>query len=123
MQTKTKPRRIALLLAMYGALIIFLSATNPKTVSSIFLVLPVLWLFSCLFLTLIWFVPQFRREIGVSGSFQSIARAAILAGVPSGLLLLQSINQLTLKDIMLLALFGAVALVYSKRFQLQRKRE
>lgn len=123
MKNNTRPRRIALLLSMYGALLIFLATTNPKDVSSVLLALPIVWLFACLFLSMVWFNPLGMPELPGDGQVKRYAKAAIIAGIPSGLLLLQSINQLTPKDILLLAVFGGAALSYSRRFQLLQKRE
>ncbi len=123
MPTIKNPRQVALLLSMYGALIIFLASTNPRSMPSIALVLPVAWLFACIALTVFWLLPLLNPATLLQGRAKRLTRALLIAGVPSGLLLLQSIDQLTLKDMLLFGFFGVVALAYSRRFQLERKRE
>ena len=123
MQKIKKLRQFALLLTMYGALLIFLATTNPRNTASVVLIMPVAWLFLTLVLTVFWAASYVAAHVTEQSRYRPLTRALLIAGVPSGLLLLQSINQLTPKDILLIGIFGGLALVYSKRFQLQRKRD
>jgi hypothetical protein len=123
MKQQKTARKLALLLSMYGALLIFLSTTNPRNLHPLLLVLPVLWLFAALTISIFWMSKYVLPNSSNESSSKLLGKALLFAGIPSGLLLLQSIDQLTAKDIFLVGLFGVIAVTYSRRFQLARKRE
>lgn len=124
MSIRSRPKKAALLLSMYGALFLFFANTSPRNLYPLLLVLPVLWFFVALSISLYWIsmvIPSEKQALLTKA--QRISRSCLIAGIPSGLLLLQSIDQLTLKDLLLVSLFGIIALSYSRRFQLLQKRE
>lgn len=47
--------------------------------------------------------------------------AAVIAGVPVGFLLLNSVDQLTVKDIGLITLLSVVLVAYASRFRMREK--
>lgn len=121
MRHKIPTRRVALLLSMYGALLIFLASTSPKNLHPVLLIAPIAWLFVTVVLTLRLFNQS--KPGSNEGSISATSRSLIIAGALAGLLLLQSIDQLTLKDILLLVLFSGLTLLYVKRFKLIQKRD
>jgi len=106
---------------MYGALLLFLSTTKPTNLPVILLLVPLTWLFVCLLATIILIAGYFRLNLGNESIYKQVSYASLLALIPTGLLLLQSINQLTAKDIMLCIVFAVIALVYVRRFRLSQK--
>lgn len=104
---------------MYGALFLFIANTDPHDLSAWLLVLPVILLFGCLFMTLYWLPYVWRADSGI----RRIAVAGIIAGTPCIVLLLRSMGQLTGKDVLLMVVFGAVTYVYADRIKFSRKRQ
>lgn len=110
-------KRILILSILYGGLGIFLLTTNPNSLPIWLVITPVLWLFVTLvysFFSLIsMFSPRSPRPRKVWLSF-------MLALLPTMLLLLKSINQLSPKDILLLLVLSVLGLFYSSRLRAAR---
>lgn len=120
---KTPIKRIYLIGCMYVLLFLFLGATNPDELPVIFLILPVVWLFATLVLTILALASFFKLNVSQDSTLRQVGYASLAASIPTGLLLLQSINQLTAKDTFLYLIFAVVALVYVRRFRFSRKNE
>lgn len=124
MANKTKNQKTKIYLAgLWIILAGFLLSTNPAKLSAALLVVPVLLLFVCLAGSI-----YFLQNVSVfGGGDRSAAKkfglAVLLAAIPSFLLLLRSINQLTLKDLALLLILALVAWSYVKRFKFSQKIE
>jgi len=86
-------------------LFVFLISTNPTSVPSFFLVVPFMLMFVCLFLATVSYLEQLgfsrRRRLRMS---------VLCAGLPCVLLVLQSIDQLTARDV--LAVVGFFGLLF-----------
>ena len=103
-----------LLVAMYVLLFIFLIFTNPKKLPVLFLILPVIWFWACLSLSLylgMRIIPSRRINKSRNDMIYSIA----IAGFVCLLLLLRSVNQLNSKDVVLVLILFLVARPYLRR--------
>ena len=116
-------KRIGMVVGMYGVLFIFLATTNPTSLPVAALLAPLLWFYGCLVVSIMLVLHVMKRSEQPAGNYKDVSYAAVLGGIPIGLLLLQSINQLTLKDILLITIFSLMALMYVTRFRLARKLE
>ena len=96
--------------AASATLFFLLIGTNPTQLPSWLLVVPFILLFSA-----IWSISfsNFRSH-GLS-RLRSVRLSLVLAGLPVSLLLLQSIGQLTVRDIMTILAFFALAYFYISR--------
>jgi len=102
----------SIIISSIAGLILFgiLIGTNPTELPSIILMVP----FTLLF-TIIWCLSfsNFRKR-GMS-RLRSVRLSLVLAGLPVSLLLLQSIGQLTPRDITTILAFFALAYFYISR--------
>ena len=104
-------RHVSMVLAVSTLLFVgILLMTNPTTLSSVFLIAPFLLLFIILWSAsfLIMRSAQFSR-------LRSARLSLLVGGVPVGLLLLQSIGQLAIRDVIIILLFFAIAYFYVAR--------
>jgi hypothetical protein len=114
-------KSLAWLIILYGGLIFFLLHTNPNKLSISWLLVPFIWLFVALFYTfklminLLWLPPAGKH------SKKQVSVAAICAAVPTLILILGSINQLTIKDILLLVALGFGGLFYIGKLRFIRR--
>ncbi len=115
---KSRIKKFVLLALMYTSFFVFLFTTNPNKLAIGWLIAPFVWLFIILFLTALliidWLTPLARFQQ------RRLSLAALIAIVPTLILLLDSINQLTLKDGLLIAVFGAIASFYAAKFKIQK---
>jgi hypothetical protein len=103
-------RTIVILAGCFLALIVLFFTTDPNSVPSSILVLPFLLLF-LLLLTAIYVLLQTR---GVP-SHKSLKIGALGAVAPLALLVLQSIGQLTVRDVLVLAALFGLSYFYISR--------
>lgn len=104
--------------AVYAAVLIgsacFFSFTNPRTVPSIVLIGGFLLLFTVIYMT----ARLMLKIIGLHGRL-TIPQYRVLtlgaAALPTFLLALQSIGQLTVRDVTTIALFFVIAVFYIMR--------
>jgi len=89
---------------------IMLTATNPTKLSSLALIVP----FFLLFLIL-WCASFLLLRASNLGRNRSLRLGIVLSGLPIGLLLLQSIGQLTIRDVITILVFFGVAYFYIDR--------
>lgn len=112
-------KQIALPASLYFAFFVFLFATDPNKLPIGWLLLPFVLLFGAIFLTILY-VQRLKRQKPSNSSTKGFATAAILAAIPTFLLLLDSINQLTLRDALIFIVFAIVALFYVRRMSFAR---
>lgn len=98
----------------FGLLLIFLGFTNPATLPSFLLVIP----FTLLFTTLYAISYILLRKMGLR-RLRSLRLGIVCAGLPVSLLLLQSIGQLTVRDVLTILIFFGVAYFYISRIAAQ----
>lgn len=101
---------IYLVLATVTALALLLFGTNPRSISSVALVAPFVLIFLLLFLL----GSSFFRTKGFTRKTSWIV-AAFIAVLPTLLLVLQSIGQLTIRDVATIAALFAIAYFYVTR--------
>lgn len=116
---KATIRRTIILLAIWAGFIAFLLMTDPNKLSIGWLLIPFAWLFAAIFVT-VRFVSRFLSPNGSSRSRRSFVLALVAASVPTLLLLLDSINQLTPKDVLLIIGLGIGGFFYVRRLNLAR---
>ncbi len=114
-------KKASLFIALYGGLVLFLLTTNPASLPLPLLVLPFLWLYLCLLVGFYFLLYGVRRLLrGTKGrSNRLIVLASLFALIPTSLLVLQSIDQLSLKDILLMFIFALLVSFYISRLQLK----
>lgn len=111
------------LVGMWLLLFVFMSLTNPEKLSAVLLISPVVWLFICLFST-VYAIQNYQRGVRMADlSVKNIGFSAVVALLPTSLLLLKSINQLTTKDLILMGVLAAIAFNYVRRFKFSYKIE
>jgi len=99
-------KRLIFLFLIYGGLLAFLMATNPNKLSITWLLVPFIWLFFAVFYSLLTvFQVIDRMTTRLQSRQKQYSIAAVAATLPSLLLLLDSVHQLTLKDGFLLTAF------------------
>lgn len=107
------------ILVFYGALIVFVLCTNPRELAVGWLLVPFVLLYGGLYLT---FKQLFSRKVG-QGTRQLRPQARLMAGVaaatPTLILLLDSVNQLTIRDTLLLLSFGLAGVFYVSRLNFE----
>ncbi len=110
--SRRKIYQIAKLLGLYIALFLWLFLTDPRKLSIILLIVPFGLLFAAVFMTVSLLIKQFLPRMG-----QSKRRivAACIAGLPCFLLILSSVNQLTWRDVALVAFLSIILLFYANR--------
>lgn len=103
-------RSIILSACSAAILLALLMSTSPNGLSSFVLVIPFILVF-----TIIWalsFSSFRKKEIS---RLRSVRLSLVLAGLPVSLMLLQSIGQLTPRDIITIFAFFALAYFYISR--------
>jgi len=109
--------RVVILIILYLSGPLFLIVTNPQNLPIPFLMLPFLWLFLVLFITILFIE---RLILPTLSSRKKFIIAGIFSLVPMLLMVLQSIHQLTLKDILLVIGFVIISIFYLSRLDLVR---
>lgn len=92
------------------ALIVFLTVTNPATLPSFLLIIP----FALLFTAIYAVSYAAMRSLGLR-RLRGLRLSLVGAGLPVSLLLLQSIGQLTLRDVLTILVFFMLAYFYISR--------
>lgn len=111
-------RRLIITLLTFGLLLVFLMSTDPTKIKVGWLIVPFILLFITLFygarLILDWLnyaTSNRKKQLGI---------ASLIAIAPTAILLLDSINQLTLRDSLLVIFVAAVSVFYVTKFQLRK---
>lgn len=111
-------KRVFLLAIMYGGFISFLLTTNPNKLTIGWLIVPFIWLFVCLFFSVLLIMDVFA--IRLARTKRQLSIATLIAIVPTTLLLLDSVNQLTLRDVLLILIFGTLAVFYTSKLEISK---
>ena len=113
--TRLRRKKIVTLILLYVGLIIFLFTTDPDKLPIAVLILPFIWLFFCLFTTFLFLFGFIEKKIRISAKPKRYELALLCAALPTLLLLLKSIGQLTIRDtIILLCLYALLVFYISK---------
>ena len=105
-------------LVMYLGLVIFLLSTRPVNLPVGALLVPVIWFFLAMFNTvLLAFDLAVRPRQRLSFLKKRYAVAALGAGSPTLLLILNSISQLTARDVLIVLVFTIATLFYLQRIK------
>lgn len=104
---------------MYGLLFLFLGTTDPRNLPILLLIVPVVWLFCCLSLTIFLCINFYGSKDRLTKR-KDIVYAVGGAGVLCVILLLRSVNQLNAKDVMLIIIFFAIAFFYVSKIRIAK---
>lgn len=111
-------KRLFVPFVLYGGLVTFLISTNPNKLAIGWLLLPFVWLF----ITLEWTAMAiFKHMNGRYKPRRPRTVAIALAALPTIALLLDSINQLTIRDGILIVVFGLVGAFYISKFNFSHR--
>jgi hypothetical protein len=103
---------LARVIGLYLALFLWLSLTDPRKLPIVLLIVPFVLLFAAVFMTISLILKQFMPRLSVTK--RRIA-AGCVSGLPSFLLILSSVNQLTWRDVALVAFLSIILLFYASR--------
>jgi hypothetical protein len=113
MRSNRKVAITSIVLAFAG--IGFLVLTNPQTLAPIVLIVPFILFFLSLFFAVIFVTTVITKTDQPTIKRKSFLFSILLAGYPVMLLLLQSIGQLSLRDVITLTLLFGVSALYIGR--------
>jgi hypothetical protein len=112
-------RRIVRIGLLVAALALLLALANPQAVPSVLLIVPFVLLFFVIFLSVLQVVGFLRSHDDDKIAGFSLRRpwvvAALVAGIPVLMLILQSIGQLTVRDVVTILVLFSVAYFYIAR--------
>lgn len=111
-------KKMAVPIVLYLLFFVFLFSTDPNKLSVGWLLVPFVLLFGALFSTVS--LLQQRKHGQKRGLGKTVATAVVLAAIPTFLLLLDSINQLTLRDVLIFVIFSVLVLFYIRRLKFSR---
>lgn len=114
---KKLTRKLLIPTILYGGLLVFLFSTNPRNLPVGWLLVPFLWLFIALFWTFMHVLPYTSSEYRPK---RVLLTSVFGATLPTLALLLDSVNQLTVRDAILLVGFGALGFFYASRINFGR---
>lgn len=110
-------------LVSYIAVICFFSLTLPKSLPSTALITPFVLIFAALYYSAIGTFSLIRGErrqmVGGVRASRSRMLATLIAGVPTLLLVMRSIGQLGLRDIVTVVVICIVAYFYVMKFSVR----
>lgn len=104
---------------MYAGLFGFLFLTNPRSSPLILLVVPFVWIYLAIFFASYYFMHRVVGWVAQRSMSRrrSLAVASLCAFVPTSILILKSINQLTIRDIAIVSIFGFIMAFYINRLK------
>ena len=108
---KTRPQFISVVLS-YVLLAILLMTTNPESMPLPVIIIPFIVIFICLFLTIDLVAGHLLKNINTKSR---VRISIILAIFPVLIMVLQSINQLTLRDVAISLLLFFLLIFYFKK--------
>jgi hypothetical protein len=119
MMRKTFASKSVRLVGLYVAMALFLTITDPSRLPSVLLIVPFAAIFACLYFTIMALVHFFRSEESEMVVGLKVRRprllAAVVAGFPVLLLVLQSIVQLTVWDAIITLVIFLLVYMYVSR--------
>lgn len=107
-------KKSVILVVPYALLLFFLLNTNPLKLPVVLLFIPFILFFLSTAITILYFLSLFTLKKGQNRK-RNILRALCLGALPTTILALQSINQLTLRDGLILFAFIALLVLYIGR--------
>lgn len=107
-----------ILLAAILILTVFLSVTNPNDLPIGLIFIPISLIYIALFAVGRLVYELISSVNSRDRSNKSTIFSVIFAAIPTVLLLLRSINQLTIKDLLLIGLLGSVLMFYASVLKL-----
>lgn len=108
----TKFRRLIRVVLVWLTLFAWLALTDPRKLPIVLLIVPFGLLFAAIFLTVSSII---RRFLPRTGQGKRRLAAGCIAGLPAFLLILSSVNQLTWRDVALVAFLSIFLLFYASR--------
>lgn len=102
----------ARVMGLYAVLFLWLLLTDPRKLPIVFLIVPFGLLFAAIFMTVSLVLKQFMPRLSVN---KRRLAAGCVSGLPSFLLILSSVNQLTWRDVALVAFLSIILLFYASR--------
>lgn len=115
----TRTTNILLLAGSYGGLLLFLLSTNPSSMPAGLLILPSAWFMLSSLLLVEFLLRNYSRGSLGNSTSKRLLYSTTIAALPSLLLVMSSINQLTLKDVLLFVSFLSVAGLYINKLQVR----
>lgn len=103
-----------------GALIMLLLFTNPNRLPLAIILFIIVLFYVCLSLVIVQVLQAINMSKKNFISNRYILNSFFIALFPTSLLMLISINQLTLKDFLLLLVFGVLVLLYISKFKIKK---
>ncbi len=112
MMNKTiNKKKISLVVASYILAGFYFMTVNPENLSLVFILIPFLIIFGLFFLSIGLFLDIFTK----SSKKQKRLIAFVSSFIPTLLLVIQSITQLTIRDVILSSLILVIIIWYYKR--------
>lgn len=102
-------------LVLYLVFIGFMLFTDPQKLPIVWLLLPFVLLFLALYLTAKFVLVNVRKN---STNKNNTVIASIIAGAPCLVLLLDSVNQLTVRDVFLIIVLAIFGMFYAGRIKI-----
>lgn len=100
--------------------VIFLVSTDPNRLPLGMILFIIVLFYLCLSLVILQIMQLIRITKKDEISKKTVFNSFIIALLPTSLLLLISINQLTFKDFLLLILFSILVLLYISKFKVKK---
>jgi hypothetical protein len=108
----SKFKRLIRVILVWAALFAWLALTDPQKLPIVLLIVPFGLLFAAIFLA---FSLLIRRFIPKMSRAKRRLIAACVSGLPTFILILSSVNQLTWRDVALIAFLSIFLLFYASR--------
>ena len=109
------------LIFLYLGLIIFLFSTDPNKLSIGWLILPLVWLFLCFFMTTLILIKRVPTKIRNLSKSKQYTISFLVASLQTLMILLKSINQLTAKDFILFLIFYFLISFYVSKLRFKKQ--
>ena len=108
-------KHFLILVTMYSLSAVFLLFTDPTELPVPILVLPSMMAFITIFATILFILSLLRSDPGMVFRNKDYVNIFIVAMVPTLILLLRSLRQLTAKDIVFTIALAVIAYFYSSK--------
>lgn len=113
MSVSRRIQKLLIIVALYAGILLFFAATDPLHLPLPLLIVPFLLTYLAIYLPLRWWWRYKHPEGGKDR--RHMLMAAVIAAYPTLILILGSLNQLTLRDALLLAVLSAGGTFYVSR--------
>lgn len=113
MNKKINNKRLAVLLSSYLLAILYFSAVNPENLSVLFILIPFIIIFGLLYITISLLLDLFL----IIPKKQKHIITLVSSLMPTLLLIIQSITQLTIRDIILSLMIMIIIVWYSMKLK------